>query len=63
MQQSPEGCKVLSATTKLTPEAEAAAYERYHKKACETRPVFKIISIDEGKIRNHLDQMVSPTPI
>jgi hypothetical protein len=33
VQQSPEGCKVLSATTKLTPEAEAAAYERYHKKS------------------------------
>ena len=28
------------------------------KKACETRPVSKIISIDEGEIRNHLDQMV-----
>jgi len=28
------------------------------KKACETRPVPKIISIDEGEIRNHLDQMV-----
>lgn len=26
------------------------------KKACETRPVSKIISIDEGEIRNHLDQ-------
>ena len=28
------------------------------KKACETRPVSKINSIDEGEIRNHLDQMV-----
>ena len=31
-QQSPKGCKVLSATTKPTPETEAAAYERYHRK-------------------------------
>ena len=28
------------------------------KKVRETQPVSKIISIDEGEIRNHLDQMV-----
>ena len=39
-QQSPEGCKVLSATTKLTLEAEAAAYERYHKKKRVRRSPF-----------------------
>lgn len=30
--QFPKGCNVLSATTKLNPETEAAAYEIYHRK-------------------------------